>query len=418
MKKANIHYAWVILGTGVIGIMGALGLARFGYTVILPAMKESLGFTYGQMGLLGTGNLLGYTCFAVVGGYLASRHGARIVAVLSLSLMTITLFLTGMAGGFYDTLAARIITGIGSAGANVPIMGMALTWFSIRRRGLAAGILVAGSGLGVLITGSLLPGIIKAHGADGWRWAWYYLAGLSLVITVIAHCLLKNSPAEKNLLPWGTEKAAVALTEIQEERSKTAAAPLDWSKVYKNPALWQLGLVYFAFGFAHMTYVTFFSAHAMKAGNLSAVEAGRIWSLVGFVSMASGLIWGGISDMIGRRAALCIVFSLHALSFATFAFSTGPLGFYASALAFGISAWSIPSIVAAFAGDIVGARLAPAALGAVTVILSLGQALAPFVAGRLADASGNFFSSLMLASLVALGGAVGSPFLNKSERTA
>ncbi|MDP2267559.1 MAG: YbfB/YjiJ family MFS transporter [Deltaproteobacteria bacterium] len=155
----------------------------------------------------------------------------------------------------------------------------------------------------------------------------------------------------------------------------------------------------------------------MKAGSLSHAEAGRIWSLVGFVSLASGFVWGGISDIIGRRAALCIVFCLQTLSFAIFAFSTGRIGFYASALAFGISAWSIPCIVAAFAGDIVGARLAPAALGAVTVILSIGQALGPYVAGSLADAAGTFSSSFMLASLVAAGGAIGVLFLNKSEKT-
>ena len=417
MSKSKFHYAWVIAGVGALGVMGALGLGRFGYTVILPAMKESLGLNYGQMGLLGTGNQLGYLSFSLLGGYLAARSGTKIVTVLSLALMTITLLLTGMAEGFYSTLAARIITGIGSAGANIPIMSLASAWFSPRRRGLAAGILVSGSGLGVLVTGILLPGIIKSYGADGWRYAWYYLAALSLAITLICQLLLKGSPAEKNLLPCGAEGTTLTPSTVRGQGKKITAIPLDWGKVYKNPALWQLGLVYFAFGFSYMIYTTFFTAHIIKAGNLSQAEAGRIWSLVGFVSLASGFIWGSISDRIGRRAALCIVYCLHVLSFATFAFSTGKIGFYTSALAFGISAWSAPTIVAAFSGDIVGARLAPAALGAVTVILSIGQALGPYVAGRLADASGTFPSSFILAALVALAGAIGVLFLNKSEKT-
>jgi MFS family permease len=85
-------------------------------------------------------------------------------------------------------------------------------------------------------------------------------------------------------------------------------------------------------------------------------------------------------------------------------------------LAFGISAWSIPAIVGAFTGDIAGARLAPAALGMVTVVFGIGQALAPYVAGKLADMSGNFSYSFMLAALIALTGAVGSLLLNKSEK--
>lgn len=416
MVKSKFHYAWIVVGTGAIGVMGALGLGRFGYTVILPAMKEGLGLTYGQLGFLGTGNLIGYLFFSLLGGFLASRYGTKIVTVLSLTLMTVALMLTGLAGGFFGILAARIITGVGSAGANVPVMGLASAWFSTRRRGLAAGIMVSGSGLGVLVTGIYLPGVIHAYGADGWRWAWYYLAALSLAITLICLLLLKNTPAEINLAPCGAEETAPRPSSAKEKGGNTAAAPLEWGKVYKNPALWQLGLVYFAFGFSYITYATFFSAHAIKAGDLTQVEAGRIWSLVGFVSLASGFIWGGVSDWIGRRAALCIVFCLHTLSFAIFAFSTTVIGFYVSALAFGISAWSIPSIVAAFSGDITGARLAPAALGMVTVIFGIGQALAPYVAGMLADVSGNFSYSFMLAAFIALTGAIGSLFLNKSEK--
>lgn len=396
--------------------MGALGLGRFGYTVILPAMKEGLGLSYGQLGLLGTGNLIGYLCFSLLGGFLASRYGTKIVTVLSLTLMTAALTLTGLAGGFYGILAARVFTGVGSAGANVPIMGLASAWFSTRRRGLAAGIMVSGSGLGVLVTGIFLPGVIESYGTEGWRWAWYHLAALSLAITLICLLLLKDRPADLNLLPCGNESQASQAPPVKEQGGRAAAAPLDWGKVYKNPALWQLGLVYFAFGFSYITYTTFFTAHAIKAGGLTQIEAGKIWSLVGFVSLASGLIWGGISDWIGRRAALGIVFCLHTCSFGIFAFSSTAVGFYMSALAFGISAWSIPSIVAAFSGDIVGVRLAPAALGMVTVVFGCGQALAPYVAGKLADLAGTFSYSFLLAAFVALAGAVGSLLLKRSEK--
>lgn len=416
MKKSRFHYAWVVVGTGAIGTMGALGLGRFGYTVILPAMKAGLGLSYGQMGLLGTGNLIGYLLFSLLGGFLASRYGTKIVTVCSLTLMTVTLMLTGLAGGFYGILAARIFTGVGSAGANVPIISLASAWFAPRRRGLAAGIMVSGSGLGVLVTGIFLPDVIRDYGADGWRWAWYCLAALSLAITLICMLLLKDRPADKDLSPCGAEEKNPRPSPEKEEVGNAVAGPLEWGKVYKNPALWQLGLVYFAFGFSYIAYATFFSAHVIKAGNLTQAEAGRIWSWVGFLSLASGFIWGGISDWIGRRAALCIVFCLHTLSFAMFAFSSTLVGFYVSACAFGISAWSIPTIVAAFSGDIAGARLAPAALGIVTVIFGIGQALAPYVAGRLADVSGTFSSSFVLAALIALSGAIGSLLLNKSKK--
>ena len=220
MKKSKFHYAWIIVGAGVIGTMGALGLGRFGYTVILPAMKDGLGLNYGQMGLLGTGNLIGYLFFSLLGGFLASRYGTKIVTVLSLTLMTVALMLTGMAAGFYGILAARIFTGVGSAGANVPIVGLASAWFSTRRRGLAAGILVSGSGFGVLVSGIFLPGVIQAYGIDGWRWAWYLLAALSLVITFACLLLLKDTPAEMHLAPCGAEATEAPPLPSKEPGSK------------------------------------------------------------------------------------------------------------------------------------------------------------------------------------------------------
>jgi len=407
LKGGRLHYAWIILAVGVLGVTGALGLGRFGYTVILPSMKEGLNLNYTQMGLIGTANLIGYLIFSLLGGFFASRFQPKIVIVISLTVETLTLYLTGMVTGFFGVLLARAVTGMGSAGANVPIMGLASAWFSPLRRGLAAGILVAGSGIGVLFTGLFIPGIISSHGADGWRFAWYNLALLTLLITFLCQLIIKNSPSEVGLCPFGTEEKSPVPPNSPED--------IKWAKVYKNRSLWQLGFVYFAFGFSYIIYATFFSAHTMRAGNLNQAAAGAIWSVVGLISLVSGVIWGGISDKIGRQMALFMVFLLHAFSYFVFAISTTKTGFYISALAFGVSAWSIPSIVAAFAGDLVGAKLAPAALGKVTVTFGIGQALGPYVAGFLTDTYDTFSYAFLLAALVAFGGGIGALFLKKDE---
>jgi len=80
---------------------------------------------------------------------------------------------------------------------------------------------------------------------------------------------------------------------------------------------------------------------------------------------------------------------------------------------FGITAWSIPTIMAAAAGDAVGGRLAPAGLGFVTLFHSVGQALGPAIAGWMKDASGTFTSAFILSAVVSLIGAAGSLILKK-----
>ena len=53
-------------------------------------------------------------------------------------------------------------------------------------------------------------------------------------------------------------------------------------------------------------------------------------------------------------------------------------------------------------------RLAPAALGFITVFFGLGQAISPGIAGAMADAAGSFSSAFLLAAIVATLGAIGA----------
>jgi MFS family permease len=97
-----------------------------------------------------------------------------------------------------------------------------------------------------------------------------------------------------------------------------------------------------------------------------------------------------------------------------FALWPSPPGFVLSAVLFGITAWSIPAIMAATCGDLLGPRLAPAGLGFITLFFGIGQALGPGVAGVIADATHSLSPALLLAAVVALLGAVGSLFLRSS----
>jgi hypothetical protein len=106
-----------------------------------------------------------------------------------------------------------------------------------------------------------------------------------------------------------------------------------------------------------------------------------------------------------------VVYLVHAAAYGLFSVWPTPPGFTLSAILFGLAAWSVPAIMAATCGDVLGPRLAPAALGFITLFFGLGQAIGPSVAGALADAAGVFTPAFMLASLVALLGAAGAACL-------
>ena len=152
----------------ILVVFSALGLARFGYTSILPAMQEALGLSNTQTGVLQSWNLVGYLVTVVVAGALAARFGPRMVIAVSLLVVAAGMGLTGLIPTFGVACLGRFLAGVGGAGSNVPAMALVSAWFGARRRGLAAGAGVAGSSVGLMVTGPLVPAILERGGADGW----------------------------------------------------------------------------------------------------------------------------------------------------------------------------------------------------------------------------------------------------------
>jgi MFS family permease len=370
--------------------------------VILPQMMKGLGLSRVQSGDLAAANMIGYLSLALTSGMLASRYGPRVVVGVSMLVIAAAMVLTGVAGGYSAALAARALAGVGSGGANVPIMALVAAWFVRRRRGLATGLMSGGTSLAIVLTGALGPLMIKRLGDIAWRHYWFVLAGLTSLVAILGVLFLRNRPSELGLSPVGScpgEASRVAAP------VNTESSPR-WALVYRRWAVWQLGLVYVAFGFSYIIYATFFASHLTSEVGMSVSEAGALWSGVGVTSIASGFLWGGVSDKIGRKYGLALVFLVQTVSYVLFAIPESRATVYLSALAFALAAWGMPTIVAATAGDIVGARLAPAAFGFVTLFFGVGQAAGPLAGGRIAEAGSSFRPAFLVAGAVALVGAL------------
>lgn len=397
----RVHYGWIVVLTGLLVTIGAHGFGRMSYTIILPAMKDGLQLNYTQLGLIATGNFFGYLLMAFVGGFLAARFGPRLVISLGLVLMAGTMILTGLAQQFEFAFAMRLLTGMGNGASFVPAMALGSVWFAAKRRGLATGIVSAGIGGGTMIAGFVVPAILLAYGGEGWRFSWYFLGVAVLAVAVVAALLIRNRPEDLGLHPAGSQAASAAPLQL-----KKGPAKLDWGGIYRVPIVWYLGLVYFMYGFSYIIYMTFFAAFLVKEMHISTVESGRLWALVGGLSIVCGLLWGGLSDRLGRGYGAALAYLVLAASYAIFALASGRTGFTISAVLFGLTAWSIPTIMAASAGDYVGARLAPAGLGFVTLFFGIGQALGPGIGGYIADLTQSFRGPFLLSCAVSIVGAV------------
>lgn len=406
-SRLPFHYAWAVAVTGTIVIMACLGFGRFALGMLLPSMATSLDLSYAQIGYISTGNFIGYLASVLLCAPIARRIGSRRLIVAALVVIAASMALISRAETFFVVLILYFITGIGSGAANVPMMGLITAWFDRTIRGKAAGFVVIGSGFAIIISGKLIPYVNRLQGAEGWRDNWLVLSLFVAAIAFLALLVLRNRPEELGLRPLGSDGPAFA------PAAGGAARPA--VSVYRNRTLYLLGAVYFLFGYTYVIYATFIVTTLVKERGFSEALAGNFWSWVGFLSLFSGPVFGTLSDRIGRKAGLMIVFGLQMLAYLLVAGSLPEIFLYLSIACYGVVAWSIPSIMVAAVGEYVGAERALAAFGFITFIFGLGQITGPSVAGILAERTGSFSSSFFMAAALAAAAILLTSFLRKPD---
>ncbi len=389
-KNIKIRYDWVIALTGMAVIFACLGLGRFSLGMLLPSMGISLDLNYAQMGLIGTGNFAGYMSSVVLAGIVARTIGARRTIAIGLVLVGGSMILISRAAGYLEVISFYVATGIGSGLANIPMMGLVSQWFTQRNRGRAAGIILSGNGIAIVSSGFFIPWVNSSAGAEGWRTGWLTFGAISLVIAAVAASFLRNEPTERESVPARKSEALPILSEQDTDaRQRTG-----------RRTMVRLGCLYAFFGATYAVYVTFIVLTLVSERGFGESTAGMFWAVVGGLSIFSGPLFGFLSDRLGRKIGLMLAYTMFAVSYVLVAMDLPNSFLYISIAIFGLTVWSIPTIMSAAVGDYAGPSGAAKALGFITLFFGVGQITGPALAGLTADISGTFSIAFWLCAIL------------------
>lgn len=376
-----LHYAWVIAGTSMLVVFGALGLARFAFGMVLPAMAVDLTLDYRQQGFLGASYFLGYLLVVAVMHWLAPKLGPRRLCAGGMSVVAAGLLAMAMVRDYAVLSGSYFVVGLGSGAAFIGAMALPSFWFRPSHRARGAGIAVAGAGLGILLSGLLVPRVVGAWTLAPWQLVWLCAAALSLAIALLAARLLHDHPAQLGLAPFGNESN-------DSRRAPVAAGHIGVAGQWRF--LLHLGTVYAVFGVTGLSYLTFIVTAMVDDFTVAVENAGRLWAVIGALSMFSGAVFGYVSDRFGHRAAMSAALVVQAVACLAVAGDAGSAALYVSITLFGLAAWSMPTIVAAATGDYLGAENAAAGFSVLTLMFAVGQAIGPAGTGALANWTGGF----------------------------
>ena len=267
-------------------------------------------------------------------------------------------------------------------------MGLLVAWFDISKRGTAAGLAAAGSGVSFIIIGVLVPWLTDLDPEDGWRHTWYVLGVIQIVVGAICLAFLRESPGtprgHRNIWP---------------------------TAVVKSRAIWIIQALAVCSGWCQSMYTTFFGVYMEQEG-VNLVVSGRLWGLLGLVSIGSGLIWGGLSDRLGRPKGFLFSYVIYALGLLLFWTAPFMAGFIVSVVLVALVFRANYTLVAAACGDYVPPQLAMAAFGLTGIGIGIGRAIAPPIGGGISDATGD----LAWAFILARGGAIAGALIATSLR--
>jgi predicted MFS family arabinose efflux permease len=370
----------------MLGPAVALGLGRFAYALLLPAMRDQLGWSFTTAATLTTANALGYLVGAPAAGAITRRVGERRAFIWSLVVTTVTLFASAVSGELAVLLVLRAVAGAGGAVCFVAGAGLAAQAGKDLPQSRAATLLAvyfAGGGVGIVVSGLVIPAVLSV---GNWQGAWLALGGLA--------CLSMA----------GAIPAARAMPDTQTRAPNQRRNRPQWGRL---SAL--LGC-YALFGAGYIAYMTFIIA-ALKTTGAGPGEITTFWTILGISAAGAAFIWGPLLAgwRPGRGASLVLgILTVGAL---LPVFTTGVAAAIASAVLFGATFLTVVTAVTTAARRALPPQQWTSAIAILTTAFALGQCVGPLLSGALSDHASGVRAGLGIGAVL-LAAAAGTALLH------
>jgi predicted MFS family arabinose efflux permease len=382
----SAHPARLILILSLAPTVG-LGIGRFAYSLVLPDMRDALGWSYSAAGFMNTVNAAGYLGGALITSSLIKRFGLSVTVRWGTLACVLSLALCAISGNFLVLSFARLLAGLGAAAGFVAGAALAATISQAHpaRANFLLSLFYAGPGLGILSSGLVAPFVLQAFGPGSWWIVWWAMTLLAVVMT----------------LPL-----LLAPIDIDAGIAETAPA-----RFAIGPVLIYL-IGYFLFGAGYIAYMTFMIAYVRDAGGGPLAQSG-FWCLIGLSAFVTPWVWRRVLARDGGGVSTAIILGVNAAGAALPLFGHSALLLAISALVFGVAFFAVVGSTTAFVRFNYPPAEWPKRIAALTIAFGIGQTLGPIAVGAVTDAFGSLSYALNVSAAMLALGAILSAFQGK-----
>ena len=364
---------------GVLVLVTVMGIGRFAYTPLLPRMRDALGWSLATAGDVASANFIGYLLGALVAGPLAARRHRAAWLGTALIASALTTLAGGHAWSLPGWLLLRFVAGFASALGIV--LGVALVIDYVIRAGKPTLATAPFPGVGIGIVLSVVVTEATARQQIDVFGQWAALGVVASVSALVALAILWRMP-----------------NRVQPPQAEGYATP----GIELSPALRRLIASYGLLGLGYVVTATFLVAMARDLPSASMLEP-WCWIVVGATAAPSVPLGRRLAERYGNMAVMRGAFLLQAAGVILAGWQAGAVALLLGGACLGATFLSITALVLNAARAEAGPH-GDLAIGFMTASFGFGQLAGPFVAGRLAQASGGFAApSAMAAGALVLG---------------
>lgn len=364
----------------------SLGITRFAYGLLLPPMREDLGWSYTLAGSMNTANAAGYLLGAMAMSWLLRRMAPTRLFLIGAVLATLFMAASGFFTDAKWLTLQRLLAGLASGlvFSTGGLLAARLGARQPRRSGLLLGLYYGGTGIGITLSALLIPPVLAAAAgqAHAWSWGWWVMALLCAVATA--------------LMVWPARVLArMEATPPTPATAGAAAAPDVRTFRWRDFAFGLLG--YLGFGMGYIGYMTFVIALLREQGASAGAVTG-FYALLGLAVVASSRIWAGLLDRHKDGQALARLNALLGVAAILPALTHAWPLLLASGLMFGAVFLSVVASTTALVRHNLPPSQWAAGISAFTVTFAAGQIVGPTVVGFIADGPGGLARGLVFSA--------------------
>jgi OFA family oxalate/formate antiporter-like MFS transporter len=374
---------------------------QYAFTLFAPGIQRGLGLTQAQYPLVAaifSLFVLFETWPVPVAGILVDKLGIRKLMMLG----SIGVLLGWLLGGTIAHSVVELyiyygaIAGTGAGIIYISCVGNAVKWFP-DRRGLAAGLTAAGFGGGAALT--IIP-ISFTIGTVGWGGAMAIWGVAQGMIAFVMAMIMRHPPVDWKPVGWQEKVKKVSKVVAQTKLE------YPWYKTLRTPEFWLLYIMFtlVATGGLMATGNLSEIAQSLGVGAVTILGIGIVAltaTLSGITNALARILWGGISDKLGREYTMFIAFAVQAILLAlVLAIVKNPIAFVIL-LPFVFLSWGeIYALFSAITGDIFGPKNATANYGMLYTAKGLASVLAGYGAAAIAVMFAGSFTALFIMSAI------------------